>query len=95
MTENSGRIVITGIGVVSPYGAGLQNLENGLLEGKCRLQQSTGFYPGFAGTLAQVCDTAGCRVPIDTRQRSLEISALVKAKRASDVGAGAADGCAL
>src|SRR5580704_9641763 len=54
MTENSRRIVVTGIGVVSPYGMGLDVFERGLLGGDCRLQPSTGFYPGFAGTIAQV-----------------------------------------
>jgi 3-oxoacyl-[acyl-carrier-protein] synthase II len=54
MTENYRRIVVTGIGVVSPYGVGLDVFEGGLLRGDCRLQPSTGFYPGFSGTIAQV-----------------------------------------
>ena len=56
MTEDSGRIVVTGIGVVSPYGRGLNRLETALLDGNCCLQPSTGFYPGFVGTLAPISD---------------------------------------
>jgi 3-oxoacyl-[acyl-carrier-protein] synthase II len=54
MTENSSRIVVTGIGAVTPYGPGLDRLEIGLLDGNCCLQPSTGFYPGFAGTIAHI-----------------------------------------
>jgi len=58
MTENSKRIVVTGIGVVSPYGVGLGNLEDGLLQGRCCLEPSNDFYPGFAGTVAEVRGSA-------------------------------------
>lgn len=54
MNEDSKRIVVTGIGVVSPYGVGLGNLEAGLLAGRSCLEPSKGFYPGFAGTVAEV-----------------------------------------
>lgn len=54
MNENSDAIVVTGIGVVTPYGTGLDKLEAGLLAGQCRLESCTGFYPGFEGSVAQV-----------------------------------------
>ena len=54
MTENSSRIVVTGIGAVTAYGSGLDSLEIGLLGGICCLQPSTGFYPGFAGTIGHI-----------------------------------------
>jgi 3-oxoacyl-(acyl-carrier-protein) synthase len=54
MSENARRIVVTGIGAVSPYGAGLNRLEAGLLESQCCLQASNGIYPGFAGTVARI-----------------------------------------
>jgi 3-oxoacyl-[acyl-carrier-protein] synthase II len=47
-------IVVTGIGVVSPYGIGWAALRDGMLAGRCCLQPATDLYPGFQGTLAQV-----------------------------------------
>jgi 3-oxoacyl-[acyl-carrier-protein] synthase II len=47
-------IVVTGIGVVSPYGIGLSSLQDGLLGGQCRLTPATELYPGFQGTVATV-----------------------------------------
>ena len=54
MTEAFGVIAVTGIGVISPYGAGLHSLQAGLLAGQCRLEPSTGFYPSFAGAVAAI-----------------------------------------
>jgi 3-oxoacyl-(acyl-carrier-protein) synthase len=47
-------IVVTGIGVVSPYGIGWAALRNGMLAGQCCLQPVTDLYPGFQGTAARV-----------------------------------------
>jgi 3-oxoacyl-[acyl-carrier-protein] synthase II len=47
-------IVVTGIGVVSPYGIGWAALRDGMLAGKSCLLPTTDLYPGFRGTLAQV-----------------------------------------
>jgi 3-oxoacyl-[acyl-carrier-protein] synthase II len=47
-------IVVTGIGVVSPYGIGLSSLQAGMLAGQCCLKPATELYPGFAGTVAAV-----------------------------------------
>jgi 3-oxoacyl-[acyl-carrier-protein] synthase II len=53
MCDASRTVVITGIGVASPYGVGLELLEAGLLASECRLGPLTGFSPGFAATVAQ------------------------------------------
>jgi 3-oxoacyl-[acyl-carrier-protein] synthase II len=47
--------VVTGVGVVSPYGIGLGCLQAGMLEGKCCLAITKDVYPGFEGTTAAVC----------------------------------------
>jgi len=46
-------IVVTGIGVISPYGAGLSRLQAGMLAGQCCLSPATELYPGLQGTVAQ------------------------------------------
>jgi 3-oxoacyl-[acyl-carrier-protein] synthase II len=53
MSEASSIIVITGIGVASPYGLGLGLLEAGLLASECRLLPLARFSPGFAATVAE------------------------------------------
>lgn len=54
MTDDA--IVVTGIGVISPYGLGFAKLQAGLLNTQCRLERSTGFYPGFDGSVAAIRD---------------------------------------
>jgi 3-oxoacyl-[acyl-carrier-protein] synthase II len=49
-------IVVTGIGVVSPYGIGMGSLHAGLLAGKNCLLPSKDIYPGFVGSTAPVTD---------------------------------------
>jgi 3-oxoacyl-[acyl-carrier-protein] synthase II len=56
LTDTHKTIVVTGIGVVSPYGVGLDRLQAGMLSGKCCLARSREAYPGFDGTTAQVRD---------------------------------------
>lgn len=56
MSDIDKTIVVTGIGVISPYGIGLARLQAGMLAGECCLAPSKDLYPGFAGTTAQVCD---------------------------------------
>lgn len=45
---------MTGVGVVSPYGIGLDCLQAGMLSGKSCLAPTKDVYPGFEGTTAQV-----------------------------------------
>jgi 3-oxoacyl-[acyl-carrier-protein] synthase II len=57
LTDIHKTIVVTGIGVVSPYGIGLDSLQAGMLSGKCCLARTKDdVYPGFEGTIAQVRD---------------------------------------
>jgi len=55
VTDSQKTIVVTGVGVVSPYGVGLDCLQAGMLSGKCCLAPTKDLYPGFEGTTAQVC----------------------------------------
>lgn len=55
MTDSQKTIVVSGVGVVSPYGIGLDCLQAGMLSGKCCLSPAKDLYPGFEGTTAQVC----------------------------------------
>ena len=54
MTDTHKTIAVTGVGVVSPYGIGLDTLQAGMLSGKCCLEPTRDIYPGFEGTTAQV-----------------------------------------
>ncbi len=55
MTDPHKTIVVTGVGVVSPYGIGLDCLQLGMLSGRCCLEPvRDDVYPGFEGTIAQV-----------------------------------------
>ncbi len=54
MTDPHKTIVVTSVGVVSPYGIGLDCLQAGMLAGKCCLEPTKDLYPGFEGTTAQV-----------------------------------------
>ena len=54
LTDIHKTIVVTGVGVVSPYGVGLACLQAGLLSGKCCLTPAKDVYPGFQGSVAQV-----------------------------------------
>ena len=55
MTDPHKTIVVTGVGVVSPYGIGLDRLQMGMLSGKCCLERTKDeIYPGFEGSTAQV-----------------------------------------
>jgi 3-oxoacyl-[acyl-carrier-protein] synthase II len=54
MNDPRETIVVTGIGVVSPYGIGLDCLQAGMLSGTSCLEPAKDLYPGFEGTTAQV-----------------------------------------
>ena len=56
MTDPRKIIVVTGVGVVSPYGIGLDCLQAGMLSGKSCLAHAKDVYPGFEGTTAQVSE---------------------------------------
>jgi 3-oxoacyl-(acyl-carrier-protein) synthase len=54
LTDIHKTIAVTGVGVVSPYGVGLDCLQAGMLSGRCCLEPTKDLYPGFEGTTAQV-----------------------------------------
>ena len=54
MTDPKQTIVVTGMGVISPYGIGMANLYAGLLSGTCCLKPTKNLFPGFTGTTATV-----------------------------------------
>ena len=57
LTDPRKTIVVTGVGVVSPYGIGLECLQAGMLAGESCLERTRDdVYPGFEGTIAQVRD---------------------------------------
>ena len=57
MTDIHKTIVVTGVGVISPYGIGLDCMQTGMLSGKCCLERTKDdVYPGFEGTTAKVRD---------------------------------------
>ena len=58
MTDIHKTIVVTGIGIVSPYGVGMDYLQAGMLSGKSCLAPTKDVYPGFEGTTAQVRELA-------------------------------------
>jgi 3-oxoacyl-[acyl-carrier-protein] synthase II len=49
-------IVVTSVGIVSPYGIGLDCLQAGMLSGKCCLAPTKDVYPGFEGTTARIAE---------------------------------------
>jgi len=55
LTDTRKTIAVTGVGVVSPYGIGLERLQAGMLSGTCCLKRTKDdVYPGFEGTTARV-----------------------------------------
>jgi 3-oxoacyl-[acyl-carrier-protein] synthase II len=55
LTDPHKTIVVTGVGVVSPYGVGLDRMQAGMLSGKsCLVRTKDDVYPGFEGSIAQV-----------------------------------------
>ena len=56
LTDIQKTIAVTGIGIVSPYGIGLDCLQSGMLSGKSCLTHTKDIYPGFEGTTASIQD---------------------------------------
>jgi 3-oxoacyl-[acyl-carrier-protein] synthase II len=55
LTDPNKTIVVTGVGIVSPYGIGLGYLQAGMLSGtSCLKRTKDDVYPGFEGTIARV-----------------------------------------
>jgi 3-oxoacyl-[acyl-carrier-protein] synthase II len=75
-------IVVTGVGVVSPYGIGLDCLQAGMLSGKCCLTPTKDVYPGFEGSTAQVCGLSLPATGADPRYSRSDRLAMVAARDA-------------
>jgi 3-oxoacyl-[acyl-carrier-protein] synthase II len=54
MNDPRKTIVVTGVGIISPYGIGMECLQAGMLSGKCCLAPTNDLYPGFEGSTAHV-----------------------------------------
>jgi 3-oxoacyl-[acyl-carrier-protein] synthase II len=87
VTDPRKTIVVTGVGVVSPYGVGLDCLQAGMLSGKCCLAPTKDVYPGFEGTTAAVSTAQMRGLPLpangaDSRYSRSDRMAMVAARDA-------------
>jgi 3-oxoacyl-[acyl-carrier-protein] synthase II len=83
MPDPRETIVVTGVGVVSPYGIGLDCLQAGMLSGQCCLQSvKDEVYPGFEGTIAQVLDLPPLAEGSSARYSRTDQLAVLAAKEA-------------
>jgi 3-oxoacyl-(acyl-carrier-protein) synthase len=82
VTDSRKTIVVTGIGVVSPYGIGVDCLQAGMFSGKCCLAATNDFYPGFVGSTAQVSGLPPLRNEFGFRYSRSDRLAMVAARDA-------------
>jgi 3-oxoacyl-[acyl-carrier-protein] synthase II len=82
LTDIHKTIVVTGVGVVSPYGIGIDRLQAGMLSGRCCLVPTKDIYPGFEGTTAQITDFASLAKESDHRYSRTDRLALMAAQDA-------------
>lgn len=74
--------MVTGVGVVSPYGIGLDCLQAGMLSGKCCLAPTKDVYPGFEGSTAPVRGLPLSATEADPRYSRSDRLAMVAARDA-------------
>jgi 3-oxoacyl-(acyl-carrier-protein) synthase len=82
VTDPRKTIVVTGIGVVSPYGVGVDCLQAGVLSGKCCLAPTKDLYPGFVGSTAQVSGLPALQNELGARYSRSDRLAMVAARDA-------------
>lgn len=82
MTDSRKTIVVTGIGVVSPYGVGVDCLQAGMLSGKCCLAPTKDLYPGFEGSTAPVSELPALQNEFGPRYSRSDRLAMVAARDA-------------
>jgi len=82
LTDLHKTIVVTGVGVISPYGIGSNRLQEGMLSGKCCLAPTKDFYPGFDGTTAQVTDIPALTEDSSSRYSRTDQLAVIAAQDA-------------
>jgi len=73
---------VTGVGVVSPYGIGLDRLQAGMLSGKCCLSPTKDLYSGFEGSTAQVLELPPLAEDISSRYSRTDQLAVMAAQDA-------------
>ena len=73
---------MTGVGVVSPYGIGLDRLQAGMLSGKCCLSPTKDLYSGFEGSTAQVLELPPLAEDISSRYSRTDQLAVMAAQDA-------------
>ena len=82
MTDPRSTVVVTGIGIISPYGIGLANLHDGLLSGKSCLAPAKDIFPGFEGTTATVSELPNFAPSSNARYSRSDRLAMVAAQDA-------------
>ena len=83
MTDLRKTIVVTGVGVISPYGIGLDCLQAGMLSGKCCLARTKDdVYPGFEGTTAKIRELPPLAGDLSARYSRTDQLAVIAAKDA-------------
>lgn len=82
MTDIHKTVVVTGVGVISPYGIGSNQLQEGMLSGKCCLVPTKDFYPGFEGATAQVRDIPALTEDVSSRHSRTDQLAVIAAQDA-------------
>ncbi|MGQ9648573.1 MAG: beta-ketoacyl-[acyl-carrier-protein] synthase family protein [Phycisphaerae bacterium] len=92
---SSRRVVVTGIGLVTPIGIGTENVWNALLEGKCGIRRLTAFDPsGFESQIGGEIDSLAMKnyVPrsylksTKVMARDIEIAVAAAYEAAKDAG---------
>jgi 3-oxoacyl-[acyl-carrier-protein] synthase II len=85
LTDIHKTIVVTGVGVVSPYGVGLDRLQAGMLAGKSCLERTKDeVYPGFEGTTAQVRNLPSLAEDLSSRYSRTDHLAILAAQDAME-----------
>lgn len=83
MTDPHKTIVVTGLGVVSPYGIGLDRLQAGMLSGKCCLEHTKDdVYPGFEGMTAKIRELPPLAEDLSARYSRTDHLAVIAAQDA-------------
>jgi 3-oxoacyl-[acyl-carrier-protein] synthase II len=82
MNDPRKTIVVTGVGIVSPYGIGMECLQAGMLAGKCCLAPAKNLYPGFEGSTAHVGSLAPAAQENTPRHSRSDRLAMVAARDA-------------
>jgi 3-oxoacyl-[acyl-carrier-protein] synthase II len=93
LTDVDKTIVVTGVGVISPYGIGGDCLQAGMLSGKSCLEPTRDVYPGFEGVTAQVRELA--LRPEDSSSRYSRSDQLAMVAAQGAIASSGCDGSAL